>query len=56
MVVQDVYWAKEGRTSVDVAVAAIAAGDLAIARIPLWSAADKAVDGLALLLRRGPPG
>ncbi len=38
---QDVYWAKEGRTSVDVAVGVIAAGGLAIASIPLWSGADK---------------
>jgi hypothetical protein len=35
---QDVYWAKEGRTSVDIAVGVIAAGGLAVAGVPLWAA------------------
>ncbi len=33
---QDVYWAKEGRTSVDLAVGLIAAGGLAIAGSSFW--------------------
>ncbi len=37
---QDVYWAKEGRTSVDLAVGVIAAGGLGIAGAPLWQAAQ----------------
>ncbi len=32
---QDVYWSKQGRTSVDLAVGTIGAGGLAIAAIPL---------------------
>jgi len=35
---QDVYWSKQGRTSVDLAIGVIALGGLAIAGIPLWPA------------------
>jgi len=35
---QDVYWAKEGRTSVDIAVGVIAAGGLAVTALPWWQA------------------
>jgi len=38
---QDVYWAKEGRTSVDIAVGIIATGGLAVAAVPLWMASRK---------------
>jgi len=38
---QDVYWSKEGRTSVDLAIGVIALGGLAIAGIPLWPALTK---------------
>jgi hypothetical protein len=33
---KDVYWAKQGRTSVDLAVGLIAVGGLGVAGIPLW--------------------
>jgi hypothetical protein len=33
---KDVYWAKQGRTSVDLAVGLIAAGGLAVTGLPLW--------------------
>lgn len=33
---KDVYWAKQGRSSVDLAVGIIAAGGLAVAGAPLW--------------------
>jgi hypothetical protein len=33
---KDVYWAKDGRKSVDVAVAVIAAGGTFLAGLPLW--------------------
>jgi hypothetical protein len=33
---KDVYWAKQGRTSVDLAVGIIAVGGLATAGLPLW--------------------
>ncbi|HEV7188109.1 MAG TPA: hypothetical protein VGN28_09490 [Blastococcus sp.] len=33
---KDVYWAKQGRASVDLAVGIIAAGGLATAGLPLW--------------------
>lgn len=36
---QDVYWAEEGRTSVDLAVGVIAAGGLALAGSSFWSVA-----------------
>jgi len=36
-----VYWSKEGRTSVDLAIGVIALGGLAIAGIPLWPALTK---------------
>jgi hypothetical protein len=35
---KDVYWAKQGRSSVDLAVGIIAAGGLAVTGIPLWPA------------------
>lgn len=35
---QDVYWAKQGRTSVDIAIGLIAAGGLVVASVPFWSA------------------
>jgi hypothetical protein len=35
---QDVYWATEGRTSVDIAIGLIAAGGLAVAGVPLFGA------------------
>jgi len=38
---QDVYWSKQGRTSVDLAIGVIALGGLAIAGIPLWPALTK---------------
>ncbi|MEO9221967.1 MAG: hypothetical protein ABI251_09380 [Mycobacteriaceae bacterium] len=33
---EDVYWAKQGRTSVDLAIGVIAIGGLALAGAPLW--------------------
>ncbi|MHA3701184.1 hypothetical protein ACXR2U_03285 [Jatrophihabitans sp. YIM 134969] len=36
---QDVYWAREGRTSVDLAVGVIAVGGLALAGSSFWPAA-----------------
>jgi hypothetical protein len=33
---KDVYWAKQGRASVDLAVGLIAAGGLGVAGMPLW--------------------
>lgn len=33
---QDVYWAKEGRTSVDVAVGTIGLGGVYLAAVPFW--------------------
>jgi hypothetical protein len=41
---QDVYWAKQGRTSVDVAVAIIGAGGAAVAGLEFWPAAARALD------------
>jgi len=38
---QDVYWSKQGRTSVDLAIGVIALGGLAVAGIPLWPALTK---------------
>lgn len=38
---EDVYWAKEGRTSVDAAVAVIAAGATFFAGLPFWPSAGK---------------
>jgi hypothetical protein len=40
---QDVYWAKEGRTSVDVAVGVIGLGGLATAGFEFWPAAHHAI-------------
>ncbi len=36
---QDVYWAKEGRTSVDAAIGAIAVGGIYLAAAPFWHGA-----------------
>jgi hypothetical protein len=36
---QDVYWANDGRRSVDVAVGVIAVGGLAVAGLPFWARA-----------------
>ena len=38
---EDVYWAKEGRTSVDAAVAVIAAGATFFAGLPFWPSAGE---------------
>jgi hypothetical protein len=40
---KDVYWAKQGRTSVDIAIALIAAGGLAVTSMPLWPRAQRKV-------------
>jgi len=40
---KDVYWAKEGRKSVDVAAAVIAAGATFVAGLPLWPHARRAL-------------
>lgn len=40
---KDVYWANDGRKSVDVAVTLIAAGGLTIAGLPLWPHARRAL-------------
>ena len=42
---QDVYWAKQGRLSVDIAVSTIALGGLAIAGSDLWPTALKEIGG-----------
>ena len=38
---QDVYWAKDGRTSVDVGILAIAVGGLYFAAAPFWTDAAR---------------
>jgi hypothetical protein len=40
---KDVYWASDGRKSVDVAVTVIAAGALIVAGLPLWPHARRAL-------------
>lgn len=40
---EDVYWAEQGRTSVDAAVAIIGAGGLAVAGMAFWPEARKAL-------------
>lgn len=40
---EDVYWAKEGRASVDAAIGAIAVGGLALAGAPFWQGAAREV-------------
>jgi hypothetical protein len=40
---KDVYWASEGRKSVDVAVTVIAAGGLIVAGLPFWGHARRAL-------------
>ncbi len=39
----DVYWASEGRTSVDAAVGVIGVGGLVLAAVPFWSGAARDV-------------
>lgn len=41
MDLKDVYWAREGRTSVDVAVTLVAAGGTFIAGMPFWTHARR---------------
>jgi len=40
---EDVYWAKEGRTSVDAAVGAIAVGGAYLAAAPFWHGAAREI-------------
>jgi len=40
---QDVYWAKEGRTSVDAAFGALALGGLYLAGVPFWHGAAREI-------------
>jgi hypothetical protein len=40
---KDVYWANDGRKSVDVAVSIIAAGGLLVSGLPFWSHARRAL-------------
>jgi hypothetical protein len=40
---EDVYWAKDGRTSVDAAVGIIATGATVFAGLPFWPAAQRAL-------------
>ncbi len=40
---QDVYWANDGRVSVDAAVGIIALGGTVLAAVPFWSAAAREV-------------
>lgn len=40
---QDVYWAKDGRTSVDAAFGALAVGGLYFASIPFWHGAAREI-------------
>ncbi|MGA8117863.1 MAG: hypothetical protein WCA46_29860 [Actinocatenispora sp.] len=46
---QDVYWAREGRSSVDVALGAIALGGLYLAAVPFWHGAAREVARTRLL-------
>ncbi len=39
----DVYWASEGRTSIDAAVGVIGVGGLVLAAVPFWSGAAREV-------------
>ncbi len=48
--VQDVYWAKQGRTSVDAAFAALGLGGLYFAAAPFWHGVAREV------IRTGPTG
>jgi len=41
--VSDVYWASEGRTSVDAAAGVIGVGGLVLAAVPFWSGAAREV-------------
>jgi hypothetical protein len=43
---EDVYWATEGRESVDAAIAIIAAGGTIVAGMPLWPHARRALRNL----------
>ena len=38
---EDVYWAEDGRSSVDAAIAVIAVGGLYLAAVPLWHGAAR---------------
>ena len=40
---KDVYWAKDGRESVDVAVGLIATGATVVAGMPFWPHAQRAL-------------
>lgn len=40
---QDVYWAKDGRTSVDVAIGVVGLGGLYLAAVPFWHGAAREV-------------
>ena len=40
---QDVYWAKDGRTSVDAACGALAVGGLYLAGVPFWHGAAREI-------------
>ncbi len=40
---QDVYWAKEGRSSVDAAFGALASGGLFFAAVPFWRSAAREI-------------
>ncbi len=43
IVLQDVYWAKDGRTSVDAAFGALALGGLYLAGVPFWHGAAREI-------------
>jgi hypothetical protein len=43
---EDVYWARDGRESVDAAIAIIAAGGTAVAGMPFWPHARRALRSL----------
>ena len=40
---KDVYWANDGRKSVDVAITVIAAGGTVVAGLPFWPSAHRAL-------------
>lgn len=43
---EDVYWANEGRRSVDIAIGIIAAGGAYLAAVPFWNAAAREITHL----------
>lgn len=49
---EDVYWAKDGRTSVDLAIGVIAAGGLAVAGSSFWPVAARELRPLRRRLHR----